>query len=159
MFPQRVFTCATVPDLLRADADRRAARSFAILPIEAWCRPAVIGVVWSYRGHGLSPLGNQPNHRRQRPALCRSSEDLARKPPLMREMKSQCCPMPARTRALARSRRAALQACASSDAHGVWSHRTRMRVCFAGASGILVVTRAMNSCGLLSPSGVMSAMA
>jgi len=159
MFPLRISTCPTIPELLRADADCRAARRIASLPVEVWCRPAVIGVVWSYRDLDFRGVSRERDVVRSRRDLVHSSKDLTRGRTVMRATMPQGCPTAARTRTLARSRRAALQFNLTPDALTVWSHRSRMKACFAGANGVLAVTRIMNACGLLSPDGVGTGVA
>lgn len=39
---RRLSTCPTLPDLMRADAEVRAARWKRTTPIEIWCRPATL---------------------------------------------------------------------------------------------------------------------
>ncbi len=68
---RRLSTVATVPELLRQDAERRAAAICRALPAAVWCRPALIA---SARG--------QDRGRRQRGGLMSSLGDAAwQRPP------------------------------------------------------------------------------
>jgi hypothetical protein len=49
-FPQRISTCETVPDLIRAAADARAAAAGRGLPLAVWCRSSVL-LVLKAQGH------------------------------------------------------------------------------------------------------------
>lgn len=41
-YPQRISTCATIPDLLGRAADERAAAWSPTLPLDVWCRPSTL---------------------------------------------------------------------------------------------------------------------
>ena len=61
---QRLSTGPTLPDLIRADADARAAASGRILPIEVWCRQSTL-LVLRGQGHGVPHLPLLPARERR----------------------------------------------------------------------------------------------
>ncbi len=166
---QRLSATPTVPDLLRREADRRAARSSRALPEAAWCRSATVAVAWD---HGLNGRLFQEGRlfkdgRLSKPgpvrlprggtAPVRSAADLAHARAASRGRAVQR-PMQTRSNAIARSRRAALQA---GPAHTLrsWRCQAGMTLCFASASGVLAATQVLNWCRLLSPAGIDTALA
>jgi hypothetical protein len=54
---QRLSTGPTLPDLIRADADVRAAAACRALPVAVWCRPSTLLVL---RGRNYSALISPP---------------------------------------------------------------------------------------------------
>jgi hypothetical protein len=54
---QRLSTIPTLPDLIRADADVRAAAVCRVLPVAVWCRPSTLLVL---RGHNYCALVSPP---------------------------------------------------------------------------------------------------
>lgn len=56
---QRLSTGPTLPDLIRADADVRAAASGRLLPIEVWCRQSTL-LVLRGQGEAVSRLPSGP---------------------------------------------------------------------------------------------------
>lgn len=149
---QRLSTARTVPDLLRREAERRAALHCRSMPTAVWCRPATIAVAWD---HGLNgqpriagPADGFPSRakfsapiREQAAARAVSGDGVSRQP------------MRTRSRAIARSRRAMMQGGLPTDALHLWRYRTGVKFYFASATGVLAMARAFNWCRLLSPDG------
>ncbi len=154
---QRLSATPAVPDLLRRDADRRAVRHCRAVPAAAWCRPATIAVAWNRRLNGRlfeAGLAKAPG---EQAAPSRLTADLAPLSTVVRGSAAQR-PMQARSNAIARSRRAALQADLSAHTVRSWECQAGMKLCFAGASGILAATRLLTWCGLLSRDGIAAAL-
>ena len=156
---KRLSTVPTVPDLLRRDAERRAARLRRLTPIEAWCRPAMIAVVWQYRDNGRQRESGPLDGFRRQAEFFHPPEELARTRTVSREMSPSVRPTRARSRAIARSRRMAMRADPAADGLHAWSRRAGVKVCFASANGVLAAARVANWCGLLSPDGLGAAIA
>lgn len=156
---QRLSTVPTVPDLLRRQAERRAARSLRALRAEAWRCPATITIVWRYRSISTLRATGLADAVRRRAEFFRPSDELARIKPVSREMVPSQRSMQTRSRATARSRHAAMQANSTAGGIQSWTYQVGTEVCFASACAVLVTARAANWCHLLSPGGLGAAMA
>ena len=149
---KRLSTGPTLPDLIRREADRRAQRSLRMLPADVWLRPATIAVSWHHRNNGLvqgsGSHGGKPG--RMDPVLPRPR--AVNGPP-------PHCPTTMRTKAVARSFRAAMAPGPAGSALHPLQRRAGMAACFAGAQFVLAATRLLNRGGLLSPDGILAALA
>jgi hypothetical protein len=133
-FSGRISTCPTVPDLLREEAHRRIERSLRLVPMQVWCRPTTITAICLHRNDGI----------------VHSGVDVSSQFRTM-ELLSPDVTLRARSRAIARSRRAAMRTDLVAKALHNWKRRAGINIFFAGASGTLAAARALNRCGLLTP--------
>jgi len=146
---QRLSTGPTLPDLIRREADRRAQRSLHMLPADVWLRQATIAVSWHHRNNGLLQRGSDHSGRPGRTHVPR--------PPTMDELPRHCSAT-IRTKAVARSSRAAMARSPARSALQPLQRRAGMAACFAGAQAVLAATRLLNRGGLLSQSGLGAAL-
>jgi hypothetical protein len=156
---QRLSVVPTIPDLLRKDADRRAARMSPALPMEAWCRPATISLVRHYGNSGPSEAIGPTHYVRIRTEFFRPPEEVARMNALSHDTFLAWRSIQVRSRAIARSRRAAMLDRSAATALHTWRNRVGMKVCLTGASGVLAGARLLLWCGLIGPGGVRAAFA
>ncbi len=155
---KRLSVGPTVPDLLRRDADRRAAQSCRTLPAGAWCRTAIIAVARNHRLNG-PPYELGPT----------TASDWQKGPTRLTAnlvpVRAGACglkaqrPVQARSNAITRSGRAALQDGLPGDTRRSWQCQAGLGACFAGASFILAAAQLLNWCRLLSPDGIAVALA
>ena len=154
---KRLSVGPTVPDLLRRDADRRAAQSCRTLPLGAWCRTAVIAAARNHQLNGprceLEPTAASD----WQVTSARLTASLAPVRAGARGLKAQR-PMQARSNAIIWSGRAALRDGLPGDARRSWQCQAGMAACFAGASFILAAAQLLNWWRLLSPDGISTAL-
>ena len=155
---KRLSAGPTVPDLLRQQAERRAARICHALPVAAWCRSATVAIVWDYRLNGslFWPIPARQVDSGVTPP--RLAAEMARARAASRNQVAQR-PMQARSSAITRSCRTADQPGLPAYALRSWQCQAGMAACFAGASGVLAAARLLNWCRLLSPDGIAAALA
>ena len=153
---QRLSEGPSIPDLIRREADHAAYQSLEMLPKEAWCRPAMIAVVWHHRNNGIMPSRASAIAEWDRITPSRSDYEVARK--RIAIGLSPNCSTQARSRAIARSRRALVPMALVAKTLQVWSERRRVYVCFAVASCVLAAARVLDQCGVLAPQGLGAAL-
>ena len=144
---QRLSTCPTVPELLIAEAERRAARWLREIPVEVWLRPATAAVARSHRNDRACP----PPH----VSLFVSWDAIPDRASARRDRQSDAVPSAwgvSSNRTLIEARRRGML---HLDA---WTRRRGMDICFVTATCVLVTTRAANRCGLLRPIDVQQAL-
>jgi hypothetical protein len=156
---QRVSTVPTVPELLRRDAESRAARTYHMLPMAVWCRPATIATVRRGWDGGLPGATAPVDYVRIRTEFFRPSEEMARINSLLTGTMSMCRSIQIRSRAIARSRRAVMRDCFAATARPIRRFRVVTDVCLAAASGVLAGARLLHRCGLIGPHGLGAAFA
>jgi len=143
----RLSTCPTVPELLIAEAERRAARWLREMPVEVWLRPATAAVARSNRNNRAFPPPHVSLFVSRDAIPDRASARRYRHPdavPSAWGVSSNLTPIEVRRRGVLRL-----------DA---WTRRRGMDICFATATCVLTTTRAANRCGLLRPSGLEQAL-
>jgi hypothetical protein len=155
---QRLSTVPTVPELLRRDAERRAARTSHLLPMAVWCRPATIAAVRSGWDSGLPGAAAPADYVRIRTEFFRPSDEVARLSLLSAETMSALRSIQSRSRAIARSRRAVMRDRSAAPALRIWRYRAGSTdVCLAAASGVLAGARLLHRCGVIGPVGLGAA--
>jgi hypothetical protein len=150
---QRLSTVSTVPELLRRDAQRQAARTFHALPMEVWCRPATIAVVRHNQGHSLLRATGPIQTVRIRTEFFRPSDELARMKAASHDRMLSWPSIQTRPWAIATQRGF------TATALHTWRYRVGTEVCFAGASGVLAAARLLHWCSLISSGGLGTALA
>ena len=152
---RRLSTGPTLPDLIRRDADRRAQHSLHMLPTNVWLRPATAAVFWQHRNNGL--VQGSGGHGGQ-VGKSRLDRELGHVRTQAVNLMPRFYHAGACAQAVAGSSRAT-----RADMPGSipWSFQRQagMAACFAGATGVLAVTRLLNWCSLLSPDGIGVAIA
>lgn len=149
---RRLSTCPTLPDLLQRAAERRAVLHCRSMPTAAWCRPATIAVVWDHGLNGLPRVARPADGSLSRANSSGPIGEFAGSRAVSGNKASRQ-PMRTRSRAIARSRRAMMQAGPPTDAPHSWRYRAGVKLYFAGATGVLAMARVFNWCCLLSPDG------
>jgi hypothetical protein len=156
---QRVSTVPTVPELLRRDAESRAARTYHTLPMAVWCRPATIAAVRHRWDDGLTGATAPADYVRIRTEFFRPSEEVARINDRLTETMPVCRSMQIRSRAIARSRRAVTRDCPAATARHIGRYRVGTDVCLAAASSVLAGAQLLHRRGLIGSRGLRAAFA
>jgi hypothetical protein len=156
---QRVTTDPTVSEQLRRDVESRAARTYHMLPMAVWCRPATIAAVRPGWNDGLPSATAPADYVRIRTEFFRPSDEVARINSLLIGTMSMWRAIQIRSRAIARSRRTVMRDRFAATARPVRRNRVVTDVCLAAASGVLAGARLLHRCGLIGPRGLGAAFA
>jgi len=155
---KRLSAAPTVPDLLRRQAERRAIQSCRAWPAAACWRSATVAIAWDHRLDGSL---FRPGRVTEAGSVATSLRPAAEPAHARAASCSRAAQRPtqANSNAVIRSRRAAAQPGLSAHTLRSWQCQAGMAACFAGASSVLAATRLLNRCCLLSPDGIVAALA